>query len=353
MLALAGRFINLKQITKSIIGILAFVMVVTISLPKQSFNIIASDADLVYVTLVDGGYFTMYKTGTKTVESFLLEADIGLSRYDTYDHLPFDRVREGMVINITRGLSVQVGINGDFQTRGVPAHTTVEQLQLQMQTELNIALLFNGDASQMIADHSIVNFLTWQNDFHTISEPIPYDIIEYQTTAVRDGRNYVRQPGANGLQDITTSTVIIGGRVSQRVVADIRLIARPIDEIVDIGIGGRLGTLTDTTAPDFHYRYKMLMNASAYTAGFGCTGKHPDDPWYGITASGRYVQHGVVAVDPTVIPLGTNLYVEGYGFALASDVGSAIKGNKIDLFYYEVEDALRFGRQDIMVYILD
>jgi 3D (Asp-Asp-Asp) domain-containing protein len=60
-----------------------------------------------------------------------------------------------------------------------------------------------------------------------------------------------------------------------------------------------------------------------------------------------------VAVDPTIIPLGTHLYVEGYGFALAADVGGAIKGYKIDLYYEEMEDALRFGRRDLTVYILN
>ena len=60
---------------------------------------------------------------------------------------------------------------------------------------------------------------------------------------------------------------------------------------------------------------------------------------------------GVVAVDPRVIPLGTLLYVEGYGFAIASDIGSAIKGNKIDLCYTTRKEALRFGRKKVRVHI--
>ena len=62
---------------------------------------------------------------------------------------------------------------------------------------------------------------------------------------------------------------------------------------------------------------------------------------------------GVVAVDPRVIPLRTRLYVEGYGPALAADVGAAIKGNRIDVFFETVDEALRYGRRQVNVYILE
>ena len=63
------------------------------------------------------------------------------------------------------------------------------------------------------------------------------------------------------------------------------------------------------------------------------SGKPATSPSYGITASGVPVTRGIVAVDPTVIPLGTRLYIPGYGFAVAGDTGGGIKGNMIDLGY--------------------
>ena len=63
--------------------------------------------------------------------------------------------------------------------------------------------------------------------------------------------------------------------------------------------------------------------------------------------------YGVAAVDPRVISLGTRMYIEGYGFAIASDVGGAIKGNKIDIFMSDVNSARSFGRRHINVYLLD
>ena len=62
---------------------------------------------------------------------------------------------------------------------------------------------------------------------------------------------------------------------------------------------------------------------------------------------------GVVAVDPRVIPLRTRLYIENYGYAIAGDVGSAIKGNRIDLGFTTVDECMRFGRRKVIVYVLD
>ena len=72
----------------------------------------------------------------------------------------------------------------------------------------------------------------------------------------------------------------------------------------------------------------------------------------GRTASGRYTKHGIVAVDPRVIPLGSRLYVPGYGWAIAADTGGAIIGNKIDLWMPTSGDCYRWGvrRVKIKVY---
>ncbi|MGN1402055.1 MAG: LysM peptidoglycan-binding domain-containing protein [Bacillus sp. (in: firmicutes)] len=90
------------------------------------------------------------------------------------------------------------------------------------------------------------------------------------------------------------------------------------------------------------------MTATAYTAYCsGCSG---------VTASGMDLRANpdakVIAVDPSVIPLGTKVYVEGYGYAVAADTGGAIKGNKIDVFTPSKDDALQWGRRTVEVQIL-
>ncbi|MBR3458875.1 MAG: DUF348 domain-containing protein, partial [Selenomonadaceae bacterium] len=93
------------------------------------------------------------------------------------------------------------------------------------------------------------------------------------------------------------------------------------------------------------YSDAMIMEATAYLPTDGS----PE----GLTASGIPAQRGIAAVDPDVIPLGTRLYIPGYGEALAADTGGAIIGNKIDLCMEDYGECMEFGRRDITVYVLD
>ena len=69
----------------------------------------------------------------------------------------------------------------------------------------------------------------------------------------------------------------------------------------------------------------------------------------GITASGKPVQEGMIAVDRSIIPLGTKVFVEGFGVMLAADTGGAIKGDRIDIFFDNRQQALDFGRQTLTI----
>jgi 3D (Asp-Asp-Asp) domain-containing protein len=70
------------------------------------------------------------------------------------------------------------------------------------------------------------------------------------------------------------------------------------------------------------------------------------------TATGTWPSRGTVAVDPRVIPLGSELYVEGYGPAVAADTGGDIKGQRIDLYMESYEEAIQFGRREVLVEVL-
>ena len=86
------------------------------------------------------------------------------------------------------------------------------------------------------------------------------------------------------------------------------------------------------------------MEATAYTGDEpGCTG---------YTATGRRLERGMVAVDPDVIPLGSQLYIEGYGYATAEDTGGAIIGDRIDLAMDSIGEANEFGVRNVVVYVL-
>jgi len=90
---------------------------------------------------------------------------------------------------------------------------------------------------------------------------------------------------------------------------------------------------------------KMRVETTAYS---------PREPGLDFTtATGARARHGVIAVDPRVIPLGTRVYVPGYGYAVAADTGGAIKGRRIDLCFETVAECNRWGRRHVTIIVLD
>ena len=101
---------------------------------------------------------------------------------------------------------------------------------------------------------------------------------------------------------------------------------------------------------------KHTVTATGYTAGAESTGKNHGHPEYGITFSGVKVKRDLfstIAADLTVFPIGTILFIPGYGYGVVADKGGAIKGNKLDLYYETVEDVYRhWGKKTVDVYLV-
>jgi len=119
----------------------------------------------------------------------------------------------------------------------------------------------------------------------------------------------------------------------------------------------------NTLNPPTEYLKTIDVKATAYCLCKKCCGKSPSSPSYGVTASGLKIVPGnnmkVIAIDPKLIPLGSEVYVEGlygandYGYAIAADTGSAIKNLKIDLYMDTHQMALNWGVKTVRVYILE
>ena len=124
------------------------------------------------------------------------------------------------------------------------------------------------------------------------------------------------------------------------------MLQAPVTEIIEIGT--KKPEAAATTAGSINgisYTAALQVQATGYTPyDAGCTG---------ITATGTRAGYGTIAVDPSVIPLGTQLYIPGYGYGIAADTGGAIKGNKIDLCYETKSDAFSWGRRNVTIYIVD
>ena len=136
------------------------------------------------------------------------------------------------------------------------------------------------------------------------------------------------------------------GKATLRAVKDFQI----SNDLLADGVVGKetllcLGRPGNTDGNPSRYSRSLNMSASAYSAY--------DDGNSNYTYGGNLVRQGIVAVDPSIIPLGTRLFIPGYGHAIADDIGSAIKGNKIDLAFDSHSEAMQFGRRKVIVYILD
>lgn len=109
-------------------------------------------------------------------------------------------------------------------------------------------------------------------------------------------------------------------------------------------------------AIDFNQYDTEKVVATGYTAGVESTGKTPDHPEYGITYSGVKVKrdlYSTIAADLDVFPLGTILYIPDYGYGVVADIGGAITGNKIDLYFDTVDDVYtQWGKRELEVYVV-
>lgn len=101
---------------------------------------------------------------------------------------------------------------------------------------------------------------------------------------------------------------------------------------------------------------KQTVVATGYTAGYESTGKSKDSPSYGITYSGVKVKRDLfstIAADLNVFPIGTILFIPGYGYGVVADKGGAIKGNELDLYYETVNEVYHsWGKKQLDVYIV-
>jgi 3D (Asp-Asp-Asp) domain-containing protein len=181
---------------------------------------------------------------------------------------------------------------------------------------------------------------------HKVTKEVTTEIkprVVYQLTRVLGaGRLKKVQDGEPGtLTQTIEYTKVLNHVVAKHVLHEEVHAAK--DTIILMGKGG-----FQPSRGAFFRRAVRTMVATAYDPSPATIGRHAT----GRTCTGRIAKFGVIAVDPRVIPLGTLMYVEGYGFGIAADRGSAIKGNRIDLCYASKRVADRYGIRPVRVHIL-
>jgi 3D (Asp-Asp-Asp) domain-containing protein len=178
----------------------------------------------------------------------------------------------------------------------------------------------------------------------TQREPIPYSTLRKATSQLRSGTSRTVRNGVNGEKEVVyrVQTRPDGVELHREKVSE-RVVKKPIEEVLQVGQRATL-----PSRGYFSGRRMLTMIPTTYDP-YNCGGDGR-----GLTRTGLKARYGVAAVDPRFIPLGTRLYIEGYGYALACDTGGAIKGNRIDLCVDAKHQAR--GVRDfkpVRVYIID
>lgn len=185
--------------------------------------------------------------------------------------------------------------------------------------------------------------VTWQSTLHRSIAPQTIHRLDF---ALRPGSSKIIAHGATGERELVVRySQRDGGKVHTSVLSS-TVIKTPHPRIIAEGIGSSpLSGFEARGVAQMTYlaRSALLMIATAYTADCAGCG--------GMTRYGR-AGRGIVAVDPRVIPMGTRLFIPGYGFAIAGDTGGDIRGNRIDLGFNSDREAMLFGRRDVTVYRL-
>jgi 3D (Asp-Asp-Asp) domain-containing protein len=178
-------------------------------------------------------------------------------------------------------------------------------------------------------------------------ELIPFDVKERKSGFIQKGWTVWLQEGEDGYKNRVMQLCSIGNkRLAGSLVFKTGVIKSPRQGIKISGISDKKHPIT---VPQETFMHEIhTVEATAYDS----SPESNSVEWAGITSLGWRTRYGIAAVDPKVIALRRLIYVEGYGFAWTGDVGGAIKGKKIDLCYNTTEEAFRWGRKKVKVYVL-
>ena len=317
---------------------------------------------------IDGGEPMVIKTMDKTVGQILARNNIAVGEHDFVSPPLASRLNENQSITIARAFPVNVNIGNDGVVINTVSKTVAKALE-----ENGIAIsesdIVTPSLDSVVNKGTKISITQVAEDMITVTEEIPFKTVSSPNSSLQRGTTEVKTEGKPGVKELYYSVVYHNGEEISREFAGEKIVSEPVTQVTEYGTSYHKPATTSRGSVDrteekkadksFSYSAVYTCAASAYDLSYASCGKNPGDRGYGITASGMKAQRGVVAVDPSVIPLGTKLYIEStdgypdYGYAVAGDTGGAIKGYRVDLFMDSHSEAINFGRRQVKVYILN
>jgi len=303
-------------------------------------------------------------TFKRYVGEILDEEGIVLGTHDDINVSDEEKLRDGMKIEIYRAFNVSVTEKGKT-TVHIATRRTVGEILNELGYNAKETDKTTPAYTATVSEFDEITLIRTKEETVDVVEEIPYESTRRENKALATGKQRVVTKGKPGEKKVSYKVYYEDGVEVSREVIEEEVISEAVAEITEIGPKKTIdsytiasaGTVKTSRSGSLSYSKVLTANATAYDAS-SC-GKSPSHPAYGITATGRRAGYGIVAVDPSIIPLGTKLYIESadgsyvYGTAIAADTGGAIKGNRIDLCFNTRSEAINFGRRQMKVYILN
>lgn len=326
------------------------------------------------------------ETRERTVEDVLLR--YGVSVRDGDDVYPGIRtpITSGMTIRYQPVVALDV-IVGDAAKTVYTMAQTVEQALQEANVTVSDQDTVEPELSTPVRDGMTITVNVNRDVVQYESRLIPFEIVKQEDDTLPLGETEVVQVGVPGLERTRYALTVENGTITNRTETSVETLRTVRPQIIKLGT--KVATEpeasqetaqeeTSTTEPsspfreeaeikieetpraedvlDFTSAKQLLVEATAYTNNAEDTitfdGRVLTRSGYDVTDTILYEGMRIIAVDPAIIPLGTRVYVEGFGMAIALDTGSAIKGNKIDVMMDSKEEAVTFGRQPLTIWVI-
>ncbi|NLA60115.1 MAG: DUF348 domain-containing protein [Firmicutes bacterium] len=283
-------------------------------------------------------------TSARTVGDALEEANVVLGPNDYCSPGPEAPLTQGLDIKVIRASLAFVSDGGKVSAIET-AKNTVGDLLSQAGISLGADDAVIPSREQPVPDDGRVRVVRVTYADIVEEEEIPYTIERRNDSSLEAGLVRVLRNGTEGLAKVTFNVRYEDGVEVSRQQVSRDLVKDPSPQVLLVG------TLQEVTRGSDNIRFERAIEAvaTAYCPCTKCCGPYAN----GYTHTGILAERGVIAVDPRVIPLGSRVYVDGYGFAVAADTGSAIKGNRVDVCFSTHEEALRWGRKQVKVYVIE
>lgn len=285
------------------------------------------------ITIQDGNASQTLQSEAGTVGDLLVEAGIVLKANDGITPALEAPLVDKMEVQIARAVPLTIQVDGQALAIFSGARTTVDVL-----AGAGIALgeldYVTPPLDSPVHTGAVIRVIRVREETIVTDQEVPYQTLYQPSEELDLDTKAVLSSGAPGILRSSTRIRYEDGVEVNRVDEGQWMEREPVNEV--IGYGTRITTnIIDTPEGPREYWRVVRMRATAYTAA--SSGKSPDHPSYGITASGLPAGTGIVAVDPHVIPFRSEVYVPGYGVGFAGDTGGGVKGRWIDLGYDEDE----------------